>query len=201
VARRTSRKIASRTSRQVRPNAGRTRAQIRKEADPINEKIARLQEQRRDRMYELMKAERWDDWDREKLVFDAKIEALEDATAKLDHEWWAAKKNPLRANGGKRVSRGRGGSDIRRIEDMAREAGWEIEHTRSGHLVFRSPDKNVPPVYVSNDLGAPRQVRNVEALLRRHGLETHPSRMRRNSGNEGRPFSARDWLGARRANK
>lgn len=183
MARRTSRKIASRTSRSVKPNVRRTRAQIRKEADPINEKIAKLQEQRRDRMYELMHEERWDDWEREKVKFDEKIEALEAKTTRLDHEWWAAKKNPLRSNGGKRVSK-RGGGDFRRFEDAAREAGWEVEHTRSGHMVFRSPDKSVPPVYLSGDIGAPRQIKNVEALLRRAGLETSPSRMKRNGDDD-----------------
>jgi hypothetical protein len=76
----------------------------------------------------------------------------------------------VQPNGGKRVSQ-RGGSDMRRIEDAAREQGWSVDRTRSGHLVFISPDKSVPPVHTGSDIGDPRALKNIEARLRRAGLD------------------------------
>jgi hypothetical protein len=74
---------------------------------------------------------------------------------------------------GKRASKG---SELRRIEDAAREAGWSVERTKSGHLMFRSPDKLTPPLYSIGKESDPHSIRNTEAMLRRHGLETRESR-------------------------
>ena len=87
---------------------------------------------------------------------------------------------PLAKNGGKRVSK-RGGSDMRRVEDAARAAGWAVERTKAGHLVFRSPDRSVPPVYTGSDIGERLAIKNIESMLRRHGLETRSSRVKKNA--------------------
>lgn len=89
---------------------------------------------------------------------------------------------PIASNGGGRRVSHRGGADMRRVEQAAKDAGWTVERTKAGHLVFRSPDRSAPPIYTASDIGQPRAIRNIESMLRRHGLETQPGRVKKNVG-------------------
>jgi predicted RNA binding protein YcfA (HicA-like mRNA interferase family) len=60
--------------------------------------------------------------------------------------------------------------DIRDVVKAAREQGFRVERTKSGHWVFYSPDVTKGPVYHSGTPGDRRAIDNLLAELRRAGL-------------------------------
>lgn len=60
-------------------------------------------------------------------------------------------------------------SELRRIAQSAREAGWTVEFTRNGHLRFLAPDGDGIVVTGSTPSDT-RSVKNCVARLRQHGL-------------------------------
>ncbi|TXH11168.1 MAG: hypothetical protein E6R04_03140 [Spirochaetes bacterium] len=61
--------------------------------------------------------------------------------------------------------------DLKVIIDTARRQGWAVRKSRRrNHWKFVSPDTSVPPVHTASTPGDRRAVRNILAILRRHGL-------------------------------
>lgn len=58
---------------------------------------------------------------------------------------------------------------LRELERVAERAGWRVDRTRSGHVMFRAPDGH-GQVLVSGTPEDPRAMRNALADLRRAGL-------------------------------
>lgn len=58
--------------------------------------------------------------------------------------------------------------DLRPLAKAARAQGWVIEHTRNGHLAWRSPAGVT--VYTPSTPSDHRGVLNTRRDLRRHGL-------------------------------
>lgn len=56
--------------------------------------------------------------------------------------------------------------DIRRLIDECRAAGWAIDRTEGGHVVFYCPDKRVRPIYSGGTPSDVRAIRNLRAMLR-----------------------------------
>lgn len=77
----------------------------------------------------------------------------------------------LAANSRKPRASGHKGTDLQRIEDAARQAGWEVRRTSKGHVQLLPPDKSLRPIHVGGSMGDPRAIKNVESELRRAGLD------------------------------
>lgn len=62
--------------------------------------------------------------------------------------------------------------DLRPIIDAARAQNWTVEQRKSsGHILFLSPDKGVPPIFCGQTFSDFRSIRNLTAMLKKHGLE------------------------------
>lgn len=62
--------------------------------------------------------------------------------------------------------------DLRPIIAAAREQSWTVEQRKSsGHILFLSPDKDVPPIFCAQTFSDFRGIRNLVAMLKKHGLE------------------------------
>lgn len=60
--------------------------------------------------------------------------------------------------------------DFRKIQKAAREQGWRVERTRSGHWRFVPQDPSKPIVHAAGTPSDVRGIRNLLADLRRSGL-------------------------------
>jgi len=60
-------------------------------------------------------------------------------------------------------------SDLQQLIHAARKAGWSVQKRHGGHLCWRAPGRGVQ-VFSASSPSDWRNVRNVKACLRRHGL-------------------------------
>lgn len=81
---------------------------------------------------------------------------------------------------GKRTSRG---FSLHDAEEQARRAGWTVDRTSGGRMMFRPPDRSSPTVYASES-GDPHSLMNVRSALRRSGLDVSASRRIRRNGDD-----------------
>lgn len=70
---------------------------------------------------------------------------------------------------GKHTGRGRS-SDYRKLIKKAKDAGWTITRTGSGHVRFQPPNKSLRPVIASFSPGS-SGTKLTEAQLRKAGLK------------------------------
>lgn len=78
-------------------------------------------------------------------------------------------------NGGPRKL-GSGNRELQEVVEKALRAGWNVGHTRNGHLRFVSPDKSVPPIFMGGTPSDSRSVKNLRAHLKRYGLLANVAR-------------------------
>ncbi len=61
-------------------------------------------------------------------------------------------------------------SDLQQLIYVARKAGWSVQKRHGGHLCWRAPGRGVQ-VFSAATPSDRRNVRNLKASLRRHGLD------------------------------
>lgn len=62
-------------------------------------------------------------------------------------------------------------SDLKSLQKVARKHGWRVELRRAGHLVWASPNREIPLIFSpATPSGGVRSIENLKARLRGAGL-------------------------------
>lgn len=73
-----------------------------------------------------------------------------------------------------------GNKETRQLVVKVRKHGWTAEYTKGDHIRLIPPDGDTKrSVVIANTPSDARAIKNVLALLRRHGLKDRPQRRRK----------------------